>query len=343
MPDCPTYVLPFSSFQLYITDDTLILSGANLSQEYFINRQDRYLQLRKGAGGLVDFYSNLISLLQRHDSDTVGGRQTQQTLMKNVSRLLQDIPETVTIQDSDAANDNTMAYAIPTFQAPSSWPSRIDNDEYILLQVLDFAAANDCTVYMSTGYLNPTQAVLEGLSKVKAVILTASSQCHGFAPKQNQPKQEKGAGSPSGSRRGGWKIPQAFAAISTSIQNQHGNISVYYYHREGWTFHAKGIWICSTSSKGEKSLLAACVGSGNYGHRSFSHDMESNCWFVFPTATDTNNGLQTSLIEEWDRLMEDARPADVLPLDNPQVGGQSDPSATPLFVRATLPITKRFL
>ena len=38
-------------------DDELILSGANLSQEYFTDRQDRYLHIKGGGGGLVDFYS----------------------------------------------------------------------------------------------------------------------------------------------------------------------------------------------------------------------------------------------------------------------------------------------
>jgi hypothetical protein len=47
----------------YIVDDELILSGANLSEEYFSNRLDRYMLFTNGGAGLVDFYANLCDIL----------------------------------------------------------------------------------------------------------------------------------------------------------------------------------------------------------------------------------------------------------------------------------------
>mmetsp|Transcript_641 Transcript_641/g.1629 ORF Transcript_641/g.1629 Transcript_641/m.1629 type:complete len:706 (+) Transcript_641:83-2200(+) len=61
----------------YIVDDELIVSGANLSQEYFIDRQDRYLHLINGGGGLVDFYADLIDILCRHSSSKIVHQQQQ--------------------------------------------------------------------------------------------------------------------------------------------------------------------------------------------------------------------------------------------------------------------------
>lgn len=49
--------------KVYIVDDELILSGANLSQEYFTDRQDRYISFTNGGGGLIDFYVNLMDVL----------------------------------------------------------------------------------------------------------------------------------------------------------------------------------------------------------------------------------------------------------------------------------------
>lgn len=48
--------------KLYIFDDTLIISGANLSNDYFTNRQDRYYVIRDKK--LTDFYCGLVKKVQ---------------------------------------------------------------------------------------------------------------------------------------------------------------------------------------------------------------------------------------------------------------------------------------
>lgn len=49
--------------KLYIFDDTLIISGANLSNDYFTNRQDRYFVLNNK--NICDFYCGLINKVQQ--------------------------------------------------------------------------------------------------------------------------------------------------------------------------------------------------------------------------------------------------------------------------------------
>jgi hypothetical protein len=59
--------------KLYIIDDELMLWGANLSHEYFVDRCDRYLWIVQGGGGLVDCSSRLIwYLLYASPYSTVG-------------------------------------------------------------------------------------------------------------------------------------------------------------------------------------------------------------------------------------------------------------------------------
>lgn len=57
-------VIELTHMKIYITDDTLILSGANLSEDYFEQRQDRYVQFvdRK----LSDFCQGLVQVVARH-------------------------------------------------------------------------------------------------------------------------------------------------------------------------------------------------------------------------------------------------------------------------------------
>jgi CDP-diacylglycerol---glycerol-3-phosphate 3-phosphatidyltransferase len=47
---------------VYIFDDTLIISGANLSADYFENRQDRYV-LVENCPDLADYYEQLVDTI----------------------------------------------------------------------------------------------------------------------------------------------------------------------------------------------------------------------------------------------------------------------------------------
>ncbi len=47
----------------YIVDDEMVLSGANLSEEYFDDRLDRYMLFANGGWGVVVFYAELCDAL----------------------------------------------------------------------------------------------------------------------------------------------------------------------------------------------------------------------------------------------------------------------------------------
>lgn len=55
-------VFGIQHMKLYIFDDYLIISGANLSNDYFTNRQDRYFEIKDK--NLADFYDGLVSKVQ---------------------------------------------------------------------------------------------------------------------------------------------------------------------------------------------------------------------------------------------------------------------------------------
>jgi CDP-diacylglycerol--glycerol-3-phosphate 3-phosphatidyltransferase len=68
---------------------------------------------------------------------------------------------------------------------------------------------------------------------------------------------------------------------------------------EGWTYHAKGLWV---SLDGEKGASMSVVGSSNYTKRSYSLDLEVGAVIVT-----TDEGLKRRLGEERDSLGEFAQ------------------------------------
>lgn len=55
-------LLGLQHMKVYLFDDSVVISGANLSNDYFTNRQDRYILIEDKR--LADFYAQLISRVQ---------------------------------------------------------------------------------------------------------------------------------------------------------------------------------------------------------------------------------------------------------------------------------------
>lgn len=62
MPPRWNELIGLQHMKLYLFDETVIISGANLSNDYFTNRQDRYIMIKDKK--LADFYSNFVLKVQ---------------------------------------------------------------------------------------------------------------------------------------------------------------------------------------------------------------------------------------------------------------------------------------
>ncbi|XP_033629927.1 CDP-diacylglycerol--glycerol-3-phosphate 3-phosphatidyltransferase, mitochondrial-like [Asterias rubens] len=60
IPERYNEVIGLSHLKIFIFDDTVIISGANLSESYFTNRQDRYVML-EDCPHLADFFNELVA------------------------------------------------------------------------------------------------------------------------------------------------------------------------------------------------------------------------------------------------------------------------------------------
>lgn len=314
--------------KVYIIDDELILSGANLSQEYFADRTDRYLWICQGGAGLVDCYSDLVQVLcdhahEYHGPDSPAVRSSsagkeREPLVEALERVLtvdaaKAAAENLLPDDSDNGATTLVAYAVPTFQAPAHFNihPRICSDVETVHQLLS-SAADSCSVHMATAYLNPTDAMIAACHKATAVhMLTAGYVSHGFKPKNK-----------AGNKGKAW-IPTVFSVLALKALEKFpaNNGHLWYYQRPDWTFHAKGIWLSDATVDVDKSfsprisspLYMVTHGSGNFGGRSEYIDMESNLLLLLPS----KSPLQSTFRAEWNSLCDFASSRDSSESDKP--------------------------
>lgn len=315
----------------YLVDDELILSGANLSEEYFSNRLDRYMLFTNGGGGLVDFYAKLCDILCSYaikydgqppllSTQNNDGARKQQ-LESSLTRLFVEETQT-TLPDScshDVLSEN-VAYAIPTFQMPNSFLGRpfqfqSDNDACRDLLLAAVESDQDMSVRLSSAYLNLTprlRSILTMFGNKRGgapYVLTAGAMSHGFAPKKQTKSKQNNIGLVDRIKS---SIPEAFLTLvkeaSQSIIACGGKVLLY--ERPGWTFHAKGVWITAnysdTTSRREiihdpTTIVCTIIGSGNYGARSEDLDVESNCIIVFNEQSKTEP-IQRSVADDWNSM-----------------------------------------
>ena len=140
LPNPLNEVMGVFHMKLYIVDDMLIVSGANLSEEYFTDRQDRYFMVTKGGDGLTNFYAKLIDILCHHSTSYVdnqssseGGEEkknddvdtstlatsSRQELYEQINQLFQD--HNPKSSEELLSDPDTVAICIPTFHAPKGF------------------------------------------------------------------------------------------------------------------------------------------------------------------------------------------------------------------------------
>mgnify|MGYP000316538842 CR=1 FL=1 len=60
--------------KIYLTDDRLILSGANLEKSYFTNRQDRYIEFSNS--NLAQYFSHVAALIAEYSYELITVKST---------------------------------------------------------------------------------------------------------------------------------------------------------------------------------------------------------------------------------------------------------------------------
>lgn len=167
-----------------------------------------------------------------------------------------------------------------------------------ILRTLSQPTYHNSSWTFTAGYFNPhpslTPLLLSTASNNNTVI-TASPFANGFY----------------GSKGVSGLLPAAYTLLSRRFleaaakANRTNDISLREWRRgtvgekEGWTYHAKGMWV---SLNGEKEPSISIVGSSNYTKRSYGLDLEVGTCIVTK-----DEDLKARLREERDGLQDHAR------------------------------------
>ncbi|SMY27174.1 unnamed protein product [Zymoseptoria tritici ST99CH_1A5] len=304
--------------KLYGIDDEIIMSGANLSDDYFTNRQDRYHVFKSAE--ITEYFSKLYrtvaSLSYRvSPSNTDASGFTMEWPDDNVQPAPLSDPKGYI----KAATQALEPLARPSSKSTASH-SESDTHVYPLLQLTPLLKPDTSTELpaltgllrrlgtpefagsqwtFTAGYFNMTPETRQLLLQSKpssATVVAASPWANGFY----------------GSRGISGMLPAAYTLLSrrfldaVSKEGLSQQISVKEWRKGtvntpgGWTYHAKGIWV---TLPGEQNPSVSLIGSSNYTKRSYSLDLEANTLIVT-----RNTDLQKRLGDEERWLQEYATP-----------------------------------
>ncbi|KAK2742310.1 CDP-diacylglycerol--glycerol-3-phosphate 3-phosphatidyltransferase [Myotisia sp. PD_48] len=316
--------------KLYGIDDEIILSGANLSDDYFTNRLDRYHVFNSKE--LTDYYARIHHAVSNASFRVLPDKQHKNGYIlewpaTNSAPSPLDNPEDFIaatsvilsnlIQPSKATKSSsapvsggrTFVYPVAQF-TPLLKPDQ-STEFPVVTSILSAMSTNpalkDCRWLFTAGYFNihPVLSSLLIASTLpsstnsptsQGTVLTASPWANGFY------------GSPGVSGM----LPAAYTHLSArfldrvALAQRTNSIQLKEWRRGtvgepgGWTYHAKGLWI-TLPNESHPSLTF--VGSSNYTKRSYSLDLE-----VGAVVVTTDDNLKRRLGEEMEWLQVDSKP-----------------------------------
>eukprot|EP01138_Halocafeteria_seosinensis_P012751 gb/GECG01013027.1/.p1 GENE.gb/GECG01013027.1/~~gb/GECG01013027.1/.p1 ORF type:complete len:536 (+),score=58.74 gb/GECG01013027.1/:1-1608(+) len=279
--------------KFYAFDDVAMISGANLSRDYFSNRQDRYVVVQN-AKELIDDVRQISSVIEEYSIPVTSTNPPDIFSRPNSSESLWSRLEQTFLKLGDrgdfsvsASGENVIASVLVQF-GQVGFNLDIDATRRILHVATEASKAGaQPTLHLATGYFNlhpKYEDLLIELASSGAYvnILTAAPEANGF---------HTATGLAS-------SIPQAYTEYERDFLTRvdarglNDRIALYEYKKPQWTFHAKGLWLHIDPSKLRQSELLSkthhsvfdmmereggvleLVGSSNFGIRSVERDLE---------------------------------------------------------------------
>ncbi|CDK27946.1 unnamed protein product [Kuraishia capsulata CBS 1993] len=279
--------------KIYGFDHEVILSGANLSQDYFTNRQDRYYVFKSEK--LSDYYFKVQSaigslsyqLLPSNSKSTFrlywpSSNKTSEPHL-NLERFIIDstffLHKVLKESGSESAEpivtqpNDTVVYPVSQF-TPLMKPDQ-STEKPAILRLLSLLDSPTTKWTFTAGYFNMhSQLQKRFLSALgQGTIITAAPEANSFY------------------KSGGisYYLPAAYLyntkkfLESVRDNRRDAQINVYEWQNGivntvgGWSYHAKGIWI-TAPDENEPSITV--VGSSNYTKRAYSVDLETNAVII---------------------------------------------------------------
>ncbi|ETN76248.1 hypothetical protein NECAME_11815 [Necator americanus] len=249
LPERTNEIVGLQHMKVYIFDNSVLISG-----------WDRYV-LFENCKDLADFFHDIINAvgdcsfllkgdgsIVLHPSCTVhpyeGSFIDYRNLLRSkVSSVIASL-QAKQISSSQSSSD-TLLYPLVQMGLFGY------NEEYELLKQIFCSKDNTVSLTMASGYFNcikEYEQLIFSEGKYSMDIITAAPKANGFF----------GAAGPSG------YIPALYSWVCERVltlkdKYARNDVNLYEYHRDGWTFHAKGLWIDTPVQ------TATLMGSSNFG------------------------------------------------------------------------------
>ncbi|KAJ1308656.1 hypothetical protein OPQ81_004350 [Rhizoctonia solani] len=295
--------------KVYLVDDEILLSGANLNSSYFTNRQDRYIHFTRSSH-LADYLVRLLSVFAGYSSElrvatesSLGyvldwpRRDSSQFAFANLARKEVSDLQTEAREARTLGNIDNQVTVFPMVQ---SGVLGIREEEQCLHALFDLVDSDELPqttlVDITSGYFalyGPYQDRVLA-SKAAYRIVAASPSANGFL----------------GSKGLSGRIPAAYTLLEQRFWdrvlaarrqwNGTQGIELREWERLGWTYHAKGMWILPSMNEAPYATL---FGSTNLNSRSAHLDTEISFLLSVP---EQNSLLRTALQREVSHIRKNA-------------------------------------
>eukprot|EP00056_Hartaetosiga_gracilis_P018185 m.9949 g.9949 ORF g.9949 m.9949 type:complete len:426 (-) comp6469_c0_seq2:92-1369(-) len=245
--------------KIFVFDDTLLLTGANLSEDYFGQRQDRYIVIKDAQA--AEWYAQTVELFCTISHKLGRDGSLLETQYDPSDREEFRVRATAHVDSiCDERQSNTSVY--PLLQLGLFGIHTKEDTLCDIFQSLE----SDGHVDIASGYFNLSPRLKrEVLSTQSSVsIVCASPNANGFL----------GAKGVKG------HIPFGYSHFLMKFLKdlpEERDVDVCEYDRAGWTFHAKGVWVRNNRNE---PPFATIVGSSNFNHRSAERDLEAQALIV---------------------------------------------------------------
>ena len=285
--------------KLYGVDDEIILSGANLSSDYFTNRQDRYHLF--SSKDVTEYFSNLhgavssLSFLVSPSDSPSGFKMTwpetnsapspladPKQFVAEATGLLAGLisPKTTALTANDSTptdKKDTSVYVLSQFSQLLSPDTSTELPAVThVLRTLSAPQYATSSWTFTAGYFNPAPSLAQHLlstASEKGTVITASPDANGFYKSPGV----------SGLLPGAYTLLARRFLRSVHHQKRDSAITLREWKKgavdepDRWTYHAKGLWVTLPHNENPSITL---VGSSNYTKRSYSLDLEANALIV---------------------------------------------------------------
>jgi len=325
LPPRANEVVGVQHMKFFIFDDDVLCSGANMSTDYFTNRQDRYVTV-EGEASFADYCADLVNCVgsfsyrllapcegSQHGSKGIEGGYSlalpegcpspsaehgkfAEFAKGKLAALKASMGERQSTEAVDVAgivekanggNREDVAWITPSLEMQMFG---LDEDKEMLLQLLK--RLNTGHWFLATAYFNVSETVTKAIARSAAAwsVLTASPKANGFF----------------GAKGLAGYIPDMYRSneveflrlVDYEQEEEDGRTTLHEYEREGWTFHGKGLWWYPMTASAYRPVLTV-FGSSNFGKRSYARDIEAQL-----TLVTANQSLQQRLHDECKRLFK---------------------------------------